>query len=117
MISRRLSSSIGLPQLPLLRTFRTTSSIRAETTIPKPSTSQPSTSSLPAASRLKDGMNDLPVEQEDVASLSNGNGGGATDWSRSFHGLSSEPFPKQIADILQGPLKPEDVEIKPGMRR
>ena len=37
------------------------------------------------------------------------------DWSRSYFGLSSEPFPKEVADILQAPLDPLDIEMKPGM--
>lgn len=40
--------------------------------------------------------------------------GDKVDWSRSFHGLSAEPFAKEVADILLAPLVPEDVEIKPG---
>ncbi|RAL11718.1 putative mitochondrial genome maintenance protein Mgm101 [Aspergillus homomorphus CBS 101889] len=35
------------------------------------------------------------------------------DWTRSFHGLSAEPFPKEAADILLAPTDPEEVEIKP----
>lgn len=38
----------------------------------------------------------------------------AQDWSRSFHGLSTQPFPREIADVLQEPIAPEDVEITPG---
>lgn len=37
-----------------------------------------------------------------------------TDWSKSYHGLSSQPFSFEIADILQAPLDPNDVEMKPG---
>ena len=40
--------------------------------------------------------------------------GSKSDWSRSYHGLSLEPFPKETANILQAPLNPEDIEIKPG---
>ncbi|KIP03068.1 hypothetical protein PHLGIDRAFT_256237 [Phlebiopsis gigantea 11061_1 CR5-6] len=36
-----------------------------------------------------------------------------TDWSKSYYGLSSQPFPKEIADILLAPLDPLDVEMKP----
>lgn len=39
---------------------------------------------------------------------------GATDWSRSYHGLSEKPFPPEVAEILMAPLDPLDVEIKPG---
>ncbi|KAF3318996.1 hypothetical protein TWF173_005404 [Orbilia oligospora] len=37
----------------------------------------------------------------------------ATDWSRSFSGLSQEPFAKEVADVLLQPLDPVEVEIKP----
>jgi len=40
-------------------------------------------------------------------------GGAPTDWSRSYHGLSVQPFPKEIADVLLTPVDPLDVEIKP----
>jgi len=35
------------------------------------------------------------------------------DWSRSYFGLSTQPFSAEIAEILQAPLDPEDVEMKP----
>ncbi|KAH8118413.1 mitochondrial genome maintenance MGM101 [Phellopilus nigrolimitatus] len=35
------------------------------------------------------------------------------DWSRSYSGLSVEPFAKEASDVLQAPLDPFDVEIKP----
>ncbi|XP_006456696.1 hypothetical protein AGABI2DRAFT_228754 [Agaricus bisporus var. bisporus H97] len=38
---------------------------------------------------------------------------GATDWSKSYHGLSNEPFSSQISDILQARIDPLDIEIKP----
>ncbi|KAF5364160.1 hypothetical protein D9756_000315 [Leucocoprinus leucothites] len=48
-----------------------------------------------------------PVFPEDNGST------GPTDWSRSYHGLSSEPFPDDIAQILQAPVDPLDIECKP----
>ncbi|KAI5123392.1 hypothetical protein M0805_006100 [Coniferiporia weirii] len=39
--------------------------------------------------------------------------GTRTDWSRSYFGLSAEPFSKEAADILQAPLDPTDIEMKP----
>ena len=36
------------------------------------------------------------------------------DWSRSYFGLSTEPFSKEIAGILQSPVDSMDIEIKPG---
>ncbi|KAH0542170.1 hypothetical protein FGG08_003391 [Glutinoglossum americanum] len=35
------------------------------------------------------------------------------DWTNSFHGLSAEPFPKEIAEILTQSIPEEDVEVKP----
>jgi hypothetical protein len=35
------------------------------------------------------------------------------DWTRSFHGLSAEPFSKEAADVLLAPIPAEDVECKP----
>lgn len=42
---------------------------------------------------------------------------GTTDWSRSYSGLSAQPFPKEITDILLAPIDPMDVEMKPGASR
>ena len=40
--------------------------------------------------------------------------GTKTDWSRSYFGLSAEPFSKEISEVLQAPIDPLDIEIKPG---
>jgi hypothetical protein len=40
--------------------------------------------------------------------------GGSTDWSRSYHGLSTQPFLPEVAEILQAPIDPLDIEVKPG---
>lgn len=39
---------------------------------------------------------------------------GTTDWSRSYAGLSVQPFSNEVAEILQAPIEPLDIEIKPG---
>ena len=39
---------------------------------------------------------------------------GQTDWSKSYFGLSTQAFSKDIADILLAPIDPLDVEMKPG---
>jgi hypothetical protein len=41
--------------------------------------------------------------------------GSSTDWSKSYHGLSTQAFSKEVADILLAPIDPQDVEMKPGM--
>ncbi|KAJ5673772.1 hypothetical protein N7462_009211 [Penicillium macrosclerotiorum] len=82
---------------------------------PVPS-SQPRTSASPSATTeprnrpttdniSKSGLGDKPLEleaQEDKI-----------DWTRSFHGLSAEPFPKEAAEILLADTDPQEVEIKP----
>lgn len=40
--------------------------------------------------------------------------GSTTDWSRSYHGLSTQPFPPEVADILLASIEPLDIEMKPG---
>jgi hypothetical protein len=40
---------------------------------------------------------------------------GTTDWSRSYAGLSVQPFSNEVAEILQAPIDPLDVEMKPGV--
>ena len=35
------------------------------------------------------------------------------DWTRSFHGLSSEAFSSEARDILLAPVDPDDIEVKP----
>jgi len=39
--------------------------------------------------------------------------GSTNDWSKSYFGLSVEPFPKEVADILQALIDPLDIEVKP----
>jgi hypothetical protein len=53
------------------------------------------------------GLNDAPVFIEDDTTQ--------VDWSRSFHGLSTQPFSEEAAKVLTAPLVTDDVEIKPGM--
>jgi len=36
------------------------------------------------------------------------------DWTKSFHGLSSEAFPPEATEVLLSPLADGDIEIKPG---
>lgn len=41
--------------------------------------------------------------------------GSPNDWSKSYHGLSAQPFAKEVAEVLQAPIDPLDIEQKPGM--
>ncbi|TPX43960.1 hypothetical protein SeMB42_g04510 [Synchytrium endobioticum] len=44
-----------------------------------------------------------------------GDGGmiGPEDLTKSFKGISAEPFPEKVSEILMAPIKSEDVELKP----
>lgn len=88
-------------------------------TKPAPSASTPIPTGVPASrvpgstpSRAttenisKTGLSDKPLELESPAEE-------RIDWTRSFHGLSAEPFPKKAADILLAETEPDEVEIKP----
>ncbi|EIW76311.1 mitochondrial genome maintenance MGM101 [Coniophora puteana RWD-64-598 SS2] len=46
-----------------------------------------------------------------VESLLNEDAG--TDWSKSYYGLSTQPFSKEIQEILLAPVDPYDIEVKP----
>ncbi|KAI6146135.1 mitochondrial genome maintenance MGM101-domain-containing protein [Pisolithus tinctorius] len=48
-----------------------------------------------------------------VGELQPGNDPLATDWSRSYYGLSSQAYSKDIADVLLAPIDERDIEIKP----
>jgi len=41
------------------------------------------------------------------------NGHQGTDWSKSYSGLSTQAFSKDIVEVLLAPIDPLDVEIKP----
>ncbi|CAI7616378.1 hypothetical protein N7527_003166 [Penicillium freii] len=91
----------------------------SSTAKPAPSASTPIPTGVPASrvpgstpSRAttenisKSGLSDKPLELERPTE-------DRIDWTRSFHGLSAEPFPKEAADILLAETEPDEVEIKP----
>lgn len=43
--------------------------------------------------------------------------GDITDWSRSYHGLSTQPFPPEVTNVLLAEIDPLDIEMKPGTSR
>lgn len=54
---------------------------------------------------LTSGLSDQPIILDE--------GARQVDWARSFHGLSTEAFPKEAAEILLQPIPNEDIEVKP----
>lgn len=69
--------------------------------IVSPPPSHPTTANI-----SKTGLSDKPLELETSPEEK-------IDWTRSFHGLSAEPFAKEAADVLLAPTDPNEVEIKP----
>ncbi|KAL3470174.1 mitochondrial genome maintenance MGM101-domain-containing protein [Aspergillus californicus] len=69
--------------------------------------SNPTTPSHPTTPNIsKTGLSDKPLEIDSATT-------DRIDWTRSFHGLSAEPFPKEAAQILLAETDPDEVEIKP----
>lgn len=56
-------------------------------------------------SDLSAGLNDQNVVLDE--------GQRQVDWSRSFHGLSSEAFSPEAAKALLAPIHPDEIEVKP----
>lgn len=71
---------------------------------------EPSTSTSTSTSPTTPSPSPSPAGSSEPTLSSSGD---RIDWTRSFHGLSAEPFPKETADILLAPTDPEEVEIKP----
>jgi hypothetical protein len=59
-----------------------------------------------APSEEVESLKDAPIFIDDDATQ--------IDWSRSFHGLSLQPFSEETAKVLTAPIEINDVEIKPG---
>jgi len=54
---------------------------------------------------LSNGLNDHNLKIDEVD--------GKVDWTRSYHGLSTEAFSPEAAKALLAPIDPEEIEIKP----
>jgi len=75
---------------------------------PKPAASNSKSNAIDDQSPIKDmtsGLADEPLVLDE--------GSRQVDWTRSFHGLSSQPFGKEAADVLLAPIPFDDVEVKP----
>ncbi len=73
------------------------------------STMQSPSSPIPATPEpppdLTEGLMDKPVILDE--------GDRQVDWSKSFHGLSSEAFSPEARESLLAPINPDDIEVKP----
>ncbi|KAI1090480.1 Mgm101p-domain-containing protein [Rostrohypoxylon terebratum] len=109
-----VSTSKARPFQATPRSTSTTTTAKATTTsAAKPpseseaTTSPTSTSArtpVPAASGVP--LPDVPATESDA-------NGSPIDWTQSFHGLGTSSFGPETAQILQAPLDPEDIEVKP----
>ena len=71
---------------------------------PQPPSQSPNTTSSKQPD-LSEGLNDGNLILDD--------GDKQVDWSRSFHGLSTEAFSPEAAKALLAPIPTEDIEVKP----
>ncbi|RKF60426.1 Mitochondrial genome maintenance protein mgm101 [Erysiphe neolycopersici] len=74
---------------------------------PKPASSTETslTQEQPPIKDISSGLSDEPLNPSKETDQ--------VDWTRSFHGLSAEPFSKEAADVLMAPLDLDDIEVKP----
>ncbi|KAK6615403.1 hypothetical protein H4I95_00555 [Botrytis cinerea] len=89
---------------------------------PRPSTATKSPTSYAAPATNPKGPENAIDSQSPIKDMTEGladqplildEGARQVDWARSFHGLSSQPFSKEAADILLAPIPADDVEVKP----
>ena len=70
---------------------------------------------VPPVARAPENFEQQKLEIQPLQSLPDVLGSdGTRDWSKSYYGLSAQPFAKEIAEVLMAPLDPMDVEMKPG---
>ncbi|KAI5861444.1 Mgm101p-domain-containing protein [Durotheca rogersii] len=93
----------------------TSSSRAASTTATTPKSESPSSEAAPAAADAKHKrvpavsgipLPDAPPTPDPITE-------GVIDWSRSYHGLGTSTFGPEVAAVLQAPLNPDDIEVKP----
>lgn len=90
------------------KTNNNTTAKNASTSSPAAATPSAKPPSIDDQSPIKDmtgGLADEPLVLDE--------GVRQVDWTRSFHGLSSQPFSKEAADVLLAPIPFDDVEVKP----
>lgn len=83
--------------------------------IQTPSSAHPGTGNPSIVDRLPNTAQEMPQQTPIPASegLAEPSTNG-TDWSKSYSGLSTQAFNKEVTDTLLAPINPLDVEMKPG---
>ncbi|KAM3074379.1 hypothetical protein ACMFMG_002815 [Clarireedia jacksonii] len=77
----------------------------SSTTAAKPKEPEPTIDDQSPITDMTTGLADEPLILDE--------GTRQVDWTRSYHGLSSQPFSKEAAEILLAPIPFDDVEVKP----
>jgi Mitochondrial genome maintenance MGM101 len=108
----RLASRTSSPLLSRTLAYTPYSYTRPQKSEAKASTiAQPTVEDIPDIPKV----HSEPIPEPKTSPFHEGGGDGVPhDWSKSYHGLSSEAFTKEVANILMAPIDPEDVEMKPG---
>jgi hypothetical protein len=89
-----------------------TSYARKPTPTPAPTTTSSPLASKPDSIDDQSPISDLTTGLADEPLILD-EGSRQVDWTRSFHGLSAQPFSKEAADVLLAPIPVDDVECKP----
>ncbi|EDN05028.1 mitochondrial genome maintenance protein MGM101 [Histoplasma capsulatum] len=78
------------------------------------SSAKPTPTTTTIQNLSKTGLDDKPTDLDISNSAGNDdNNKDHIDWTRSFHGLSAQPFSKEAAEVLLQEINSDDVEIKP----
>ncbi|KAI1638232.1 mitochondrial genome maintenance MGM101-domain-containing protein [Biscogniauxia mediterranea] len=106
VMPRRLLTKTASRPLPVASTPPATPAAKPPTPTPTP-TPAPTRTPVPAVSGS-------PLPDAPASGSGNGNSNGdVIDWSQSYHGLGTSAFPPEVAAILQAPINPDDIEVKP----
>ncbi|RYP55093.1 hypothetical protein DL768_000212 [Monosporascus sp. mg162] len=87
----------------------TTSAAGTPTTASKDT--EPARTPIPAVSGTP--LPDAPLPQGNELHATDGGSSKPIDWTQSYHGLGTSAFPPEVSAILQTPLDPDDIEVKP----
>lgn len=88
---------------------------QASTSTTRPGTGSPDIIETSPTTAAEVNAPEAPNAPHEAPAFDGSFDGGATDWSKSYHGLSTQAFAKDAVDVLLAPLDPIDIEMKPGM--
>ena len=120
MISRHNVTTGTKPRFYAQATTPSSSSPNSTSAAKTTTTPKPASTNGGAASAAPGSASSAQTPTPPASAFSSGeplpdaeNNGDAIDWTQSFHGLGESTFGPEVAAILQKPLDPEDIEVKP----